>query len=255
MKVAIYLLFAVLVVFGEARSPFQEQDSVHNKRFLGSIGSWINNNIINPVVDGINTGIDVISGGINTGIDAITGGINSVINTIADPFNSFINTMSGLPNTVVNAVNDAVDFLKEQAMNVVMLVVQPGQPGQPAQQDLCQTTCFQRINYQGQTTDYYFDRPNGCISKGFVGLDSTFNSCCDKHNQCLNSKCCTDDCQKLKNECDMEYDVCMKQLCVQFIADNNKFYSCLATGSYIASTAVNKTCSATTTSSRKLCYC
>ena len=255
MKFAITLLLAVLLVFGEARSPYQEQETTQNKRFLGSIGSWINNNIINPVVDVINTGIDVVSGGINTGIDAISGGINSVINSIADPFNSFINTMSGLPNTVVNAVNDAVDFLKEQAMYVVMLVVpNPGQSGS-AQQDLCQARCFQRINYQGQTTDYYFDQPSGCISKGFIGLDSTFNSCCDKHNQCLNAKCCTTECQSLKNECDQEYDVCLKQLCVQFIADSNKFYACLGTGSYIASTAVNRTCSATTTNSRKLCYC
>ena len=82
-----------------------------------------------------------------------------------------------------------------------------------------------------------------------------FNSCCDKHNECLNLKCCTNNCQQLKNECDTQYDVCLKQLCVQFIADNNKFYSCLGQGAYIASAAVNKTCSASVTTNRKLCYC
>jgi uncharacterized membrane-anchored protein YitT (DUF2179 family) len=165
MRIAFALVFAVLLVLGEARSPYRQNDHHHEeKRFLGSIGNWINNNIINPVVDGINTGIDVISGGINTGIDAITSGINQgidwitgAVNTIADPFNSFINTLSGLPNTITNAVNDAVNFIKDQAMNVVVLVMQPNQPGQPAQQDLCQTTCSQKINFQGQLSEYFFD--------------------------------------------------------------------------------------------------
>jgi len=153
MRIALALVFAVLLVLGEA-SPYHQNDHHHEeKRFLGSIGNWINNNIINPVVDGINTGIDVISGGINQGIDWITGAVN----TIADPFNSFINTLSGLPNTITNAVNDAVNFIKDQAMNVVVLVMQPNQPGQPAQQDLCKTTCSQKINFQGQLSEYFFD--------------------------------------------------------------------------------------------------
>ena len=165
MKLALVILFVALISYIEA-SPYKQDDHHHEqKRFLGSIGSWINNNIINPVVGGINTGIDVISGGINTGIDAITGGINQgidwitgAVNTIADPFNSFINTLSGLPNTVTNAVNDAVSFIKDQAMNVVLIVMQPNQPGQPIQQDLCQTTCSQKINYQGSVNEYFFDR-------------------------------------------------------------------------------------------------
>ncbi len=27
---------------------------------------------------------------------------------------------------------------------------------------------FQRVNFNNEVTEYYFDRPNGCISKGNV---------------------------------------------------------------------------------------
>ena len=270
MKLVIFsILIAFCLITAECRSssfPTEDEHST-NKRFLGSIGSWINNNIINPIGSGINTVIDVVGGGINTVIDAVGGGINNVINTISDPLAQFGNMLQGVlnsvddffSNTLTNAVNDAINTIRDETINIVNMVsnvIFPSGGNQPPAQDACQTTCFQRVNYNGQLTDYYFDRPNGCISKGIIDPHvSVFNSCCDKHNQCLNSKCCTTDCQNLKNQCDTEYDTCIKSSCVQYISDNTQFYTCLARGAYVASLAVNRTCSATITANRKICYC
>lgn len=160
---------------------------------------------------------------------------------------------------MVNSVNDALNTIKDQTLNVVNMaanVIFPSGGQQGPVEDPCQTTCFQRVNYQGQNNDYYFDRANGCISKGFIDPSvSIFNSCCDEHNRCLNSRCCTNDCQAFKNECDLQYNSCLKKNCVQFIADDTLFYTCLARASFVASTAVNKTCSTTLSQNRKLCYC
>jgi len=251
------LLLSVLLVgcvfaLTQART-FPSYDSPNEgKRFLGSIGSWINNNVINP-----------ISGGITTVIDTISGGVNTVINTISDPFAGFLGSLQNVAgqvsNTLTDAVNSAINTIKDQSLtliNMASAIIFPNGAAQAPTQDPCATTCFQRINYNDQVTDYYFDRPNGCISKGFIDKSvAVFDECCDKHNTCLNSKCCTTDCQNLKNQCDTEYDTCLKSKCVPYIADNVQFYSCLGRGAFMASIAVNRTCSTTLTVNRKICYC
>lgn len=253
MKSLLFCVFLGLILASrfEAKSFQNEQNT--DKRFLGSIGSWINNNIINPITDNV--------------INPITGGVTSVINTIVDPLVSFGNQLQNVVNsvdnffsqTLVGAVNTAIDTIKDQTLNVVNMaanVIFPSGNGQSTVPDPCQTTCFQRVNYQDQNTDYYFDRDNGCISKGYIDSNlKIFDSCCDAHNRCLNSRCCTTECQNLKNECDTEYNNCLKKSCVQFIVDDTKFYTCLARGSFIASAAVNKTCNPQLTQNRKICYC
>jgi len=162
---------------------------------------------------------------------------------------------------VVNAVNDSIHFIKTHAINVAdvvgsILFPQGGSGVSLQNEDACKATCSIRININGQTQDFYFDQPNGCITKGF--LDPTldiFNSCCDKHSQCLNAKCCTNDCQALKNECDAEFEKCNKEVCLPLFHDNLQFYPCLARGAYIASSAVNRTCNSNSIKNRKLCYC
>ena len=82
-----------------------------------------------------------------------------------------------------------------------------------------------------------------------------FDTCCDRHNQCLNAKCCTQECQNFKNECDKDFEACLKQVCLQFSLENSKFYPCLAQGAYMASSSITKTCHPNITKKRKLCYC
>jgi hypothetical protein len=279
----ITLIFFVLVLAFEARSFSQDGSENSNRRFLGSVTSWFNDNVINPISGGINTGINAINNhvinpigsGITTGIntlnnfftDTIPSGLNTALNTISDPFISFGNMLQGVvgtvgdffSNTLVNAVNDALNTVKDQALNVVDLVSgilfpNNNQPGH--ENDACQATCISRINLNNQVTEYSFDKANGCISKGFIDPSvKIFDDCCDAHNKCLNSKCCTDDCQKYKNECDSDFEMCTKQVCLPFYLDNLQFYPCLAKGSYLASSAVNRTCNPNTTKNRKLCYC
>jgi hypothetical protein len=160
---------------------------------------------------------------------------------------------------LTDAVNSAINTIKDQSLtliNMAAAVIFPNGGAQGPTQDPCATTCFQRINYNDQVTDYYFDRPNGCISKGFIDKTvAVFDECCDKHNACLNSKCCTTDCQNLKNQCDTEYDTCLKSKCIPYLSDNVQFYTCLGRGAFMASIAVNRTCSTTLTVNRKICYC
>ena len=248
MKYLLLLVLCCAIVSCQARAT---NDQFVNKRFIGSIGGWINNNIINPINNNI--------------INPITGGITSVINTIADPLQSFGNTLQNLfgqvdtffSQTLGNAVNNAINSIKDTAGQVINIVQALFNGGTyTGQQDPCAMTCFQRINYNGEVKEYYFDQPNGCISKGYIDPSvKMFDSCCDKHNQCLNSKCCTTDCQALKNDCDTEYDSCLKSTCIPFISDNTQFYTCLARGALIASVAVNQSCTASITVNRKLCFC
>jgi hypothetical protein len=249
------ILIAVLIVSGQARSTEKGEQEI-NKRFLGSIGSWINNNIIDPINQNV---INPITTGINNIIEPISSGINDALNTIANPLQNFYNQIDNFfSNTLNSAINSALDAIKDTAGQVVNVVntIFNGNQGTYTGQDPCTMTCFQRVNYNGQQLDYYYDRPNGCVSKGYVDSSvAMFNSCCDKHNECLNSKCCTTGCQSLKNDCDTEYDTCLKNTCVQFISDNAKFYTCLARGALIASVAVNQTCTPSLSVNRKLCFC
>jgi hypothetical protein len=132
----------------------------------------------------------------------------------------------------------------------------PYQPQQPQYVDFCDLTCRSRFTINGEKKDFFFDKSNGCISKGFTGPRAdVFNQCCDEHNQCLNSKCCTNNCQELKQDCDRQYEACTKQVCSRFIHDNTKFLECFGDGITIrnANAAIN--CNAQHTRNRKLCYC
>lgn len=134
----------------------------------------------------------------------------------------------------------------------------PTTNGQVQVEDRCATTCFQRINNGGNTQDYYFDKPNGCISKGWQdSATKMFDNCCDLHNQCLNKQCCTTNCQGLKNDCDTSYYHCMKRQCYVSVDynDNAAMNRCEANAIYMANTSINRTCHATASDNRKVCYC
>ena len=65
-------LFSLLLILAVASSIHCLPNPHKNeKRFIG----WINDNIIKPIGDGINTGINVIGDGINTGINSIDGSV------------------------------------------------------------------------------------------------------------------------------------------------------------------------------------
>lgn len=122
----------------------------------------------------------------------------------------------------------------------------------------CATRCFQRIVYKGYTKDYYFDRSNGCVSKGWQDPSiKMFDSCCDMHNQCLNNQCCTTKCQDLKNDCDFAYFQCLKRRCYASVDfnENLALSRCEANAIFIANTAINRTCHATADDDRKVCFC
>jgi hypothetical protein len=166
--------------------------------------------------------------------------------------NFFTNT---LPDGFINAVNTVVDPVLNVANLVGGLFISP-----PTSQDqnvnICDLTCKSRYNVNGQDIDYFFDRPNGCISKGFSGPRAdVFNSCCDRHNECLNARCCTTECADLKQECDSAYEACTKQSCFQFVADNAKFLECIGDSITVSNAAKSATCNANSATSRKLCYC
>jgi len=85
-------LFSLLLILAVASSIHCLPNPHKNeKRFIG----WINDNIIKPIGDGINTGINVIGDGINTGINVIGDGINTGINVIGDGINTGINSVDG----------------------------------------------------------------------------------------------------------------------------------------------------------------
>jgi hypothetical protein len=82
-----------------------------------------------------------------------------------------------------------------------------------------------------------------------------FDTCCDEHNQCLNSRCCTSDCQDLKNECDQKYNSCTRNKCKPYYDEEIEFQKCQIRGAYLVSAARNRTCNPQLTQNRKLCYC
>jgi hypothetical protein len=233
MKYLIIALALYVICFSATHARIVENNS--EKRFLGSVTSWINNNVINPINNHV---INPISSGINT----VTGEIgNFFTNTIPDQFNN-----------VVNQIKDPI----LNVANIIGGIFFPYQPQQPQYVDFCDLTCRSRFTIDGKETDFFFDKPNGCISKGFTGPRAdVFNQCCDEHNQCLNSKCCTNNCQELKQECDTQYEACTKQVCFKFIHDNAKFMECIGDGVTISNAAKSAVCNAEHTRNRKLCYC
>jgi hypothetical protein len=242
MKLIAIVLISAMLVLANARTYIQqESETIAEQRFWGSVTNWVNQNIVKPIEQ-------VVTSGVNT--------VTNAFNSIADPVAALFNSASA---SLVDTINQAINWVKETSVSVYNMassIFYPSSGNQVQVTDPCQSTCFQRINYNGAINDYYFDKPNGCISKGFVDPSlKEYDSCCDEHNACLNSKCCTNNCQLDKNDCDTKYDTCLKSKCVLYISDNTKFYTCLAKAAAIAQYAVNRTCNAAITTNRKICYC
>ena len=166
----------------------QAQTLDNETRFWGSIGGWINNNIVKPIES---TVINPIVDGTNQVINTIVSGTNTVASTLTGVFGDVVN----LPNQVLDGINVAVNTVSQSFNQVVDMaasiftpVSEPSVPG-GASADLCGATCFQRIKVDNNVKDYYFNQANGCISKGYATHHTViFNSCCDMHNTCLNAQ-------------------------------------------------------------------
>ena len=166
----------------------QAQTLDNENRFWGSIGGWINNNIVKPIES---TVINPIVSGTNQVIDTIVSGTNTVASTLTGVFGDVTN----LSNQVLDGINVAVNTVGQSLNVAVDMATSIFSPqGQPpvaggASADLCGTTCFQRIKIDNNVKDFYFNQPNGCISKGYATHHTEiFNSCCDMHNTCLNAQ-------------------------------------------------------------------
>lgn len=208
-------------------------------------GNAIVNNVINPVINNVvNPVVDVVGGAINT-IGNIN--INDVLNTVWKPIEStavdaFNQAVNGV-NTVVDAVGNIVSSLSGSGSG--------GQPGQP-EPDFCNLRC-QAKNQNGDI--FFYDQVNGCTSKGFASVPySGFNTCCDLHNQCLNSKCCTSNCQTLKDDCDVEYKRCLRTVC-NAISNFDLADKCIAQANAVSSYASASKCNPSESRNRKLCIC
>lgn len=271
-----YILLAILLgacLFSVCQA---DETNFQQKRFLGSVWNWINDNVIqninnhviNPVVDGINVGIETVVGGVNNVVNVVVDGVNTAVNVIADPFvqfgNEFLSVIGAVNNffavTLTDAVSNAVNSVAEHTLmviNIASLIFNPGQNNQGQEQDPCATTCFTRVLVDNVPTDLYFDQPNGCLAKGIRDpeVETYFADCCNQHSACLNSKCCTDNCQELKNQCDEQYLDCYRDACYPYYKDKVKFYTCSAYGSTLVSMSRNRTCSTTTKVNRKVCFC
>jgi hypothetical protein len=149
-----YLLIAILLgacLFSIHARTLPESEQAINKRFLSSIGSWFNNNIIDPINNHV---INPAINGINTAINVSIDGINTGVNVISDPFisfgNQFMNVIGQVDNfftnTLVNAVNSAYDSVKDKTLDIVNMaqnVIFPSGNNAPASiQDPCDTTCI-----------------------------------------------------------------------------------------------------------------
>ena len=187
MKIFVFsvLIFSAAILATNAHSS-------NEKRFLGSVGNWINNNIVNPIN-------------------------NHVINPISE---NVINPISNLINGSGNGLG--------------------------GNQDFCTLQCSSKVNISNNDVEFFFDRPNGCKSKGFLQNEfKSFDNCCDEHNVCLNSHCCTTDCENIKNECDKQYYTCLRSICFQLINNADQLSVCEARSNVLLKTAKDK----------KLCYC
>jgi hypothetical protein len=251
MKIFLFALisFALISTQIEAKSFTQNEN---DKRFLGG---WINNvintvtdavtsvyttvvdNVINPVVDGVNTAINTI-GGIN-----VNNLLDSFVDTVWKPVQ---NTVVDGYNQVVGGVNTAVDAVG----NIVSSLGGSSESGQP-EPDFCNLRC-KAVDKAG--SEYYYDQSNGCVSKGFSALPYNFNSCCDNHNMCLNSKCCTSECQTLKNDCDLNYKRCLRSICSR-IDDFDDMDKCTNLANVVSNYANSSGCNPNESRNRKLCIC
>jgi hypothetical protein len=213
LKVAL-LLAAVFAVSIEAST----KEKIVEKRFIGAITGWIQDTIINPVIDHV---------------------VNPIVDHVVNP------VISGVTDHIINPI-------QENVIDPISAIVNGGGGGQPQPQDLCQATCVKKFNY-GQVEEFFYDRPNGCRSKGFP--DNTFDSCCDQHNYCLNNQCCTTDCDAKKSACDNQLRQCLRNTCEPLYDDYQKYEVCNVLMMKLNTHVRNQQCKADSTTNRKLCYC
>ena len=260
MKLIIFLaLFASLVITYqvEAKS-FNEKD----KRFLfGGISiitdtftniiSTITDTVINPVVDVVNNGINTIGSGINTAINTITAiNVNDAWNAVVDV------VWKPVENTAVDIWGQAtggVSTIVDNVGNFITILTggATGSTGEQQAPDFCSYKC-KAVNQAG--VEFFYDQPNGCASKGFSQLPYNFNSCCDSHNYCLNTRCCTTDCQQFKDNCDMDYKRCLRAVCSN-LSDFDEMDKCISIANLMANTAGTNKCNVNESRNRKLCIC
>lgn len=263
MKIIFLALVATLLISTQLDAK-SFQDETENKRFLGSIINTITsgitsvvdtvtNVIVNPIVDIVNTGVNVIGDGINTAINAL-GGLGG---TITDAWNTVVDVVwNPVQNTVVDLYDQAVGGIStavDAAGNLITVLIggTSGTTQDQQQPDFCSYRC-KAVNQAG--TEFFYDQPNGCAAKGFSPLPYNFNSCCDSHNYCLNTRCCTTECQQLKDDCDTDYKRCLRSVC-SGIANFDEQDKCVNLANLVAGTASSSKCNADEKRNRKLCIC
>jgi hypothetical protein len=159
-------------------------------------------------------------------------------------------------NKIVQPINNhVISPITDHVINPITGFINGG--GGNNNQDYCAVTCQSRVESNGQVLEYWFDRSNGCSSKGFFDNQfRMFDHCCDLHNTCLNSRCCTtNDCQYQKDECDLQYNTCLRNVCRQFYDNEAQFNQCQANSANVVATEMNNKCRMPTSQNRKLCYC
>ena len=182
----ICILVVSLFAIGQAQTLDKEN------RIFG----WINDNIVKPIEQTIvkpieQTIIKPLEAGINHALQEIMTGTNqlgsSIQNLLGDVTNLSNQVLDGI-NVAVNTVGQSLNVAVDMAASIFSPQGQPPVAG-GASADLCGTTCFQRIKIDNNVKDFYFNQPNGCISKGYATHHTEiFNSCCDMHNTCLNAQ-------------------------------------------------------------------
>jgi hypothetical protein len=269
MKIIFLALIATLLLSSQSDAKSFEEDT-KDKRFLGSVisgitsvintvSTGINNVIINPIVDVVN----VIGDGINTGINVIGDGINTVINTLGginvnDVWSTVVDVVwNPVQNTVVDIYDQAVGGISTAADAVgnfiTIITGGVGSGTVPGQEDpdFCSYRC-KAVNNAG--TEFFYDQPNGCPSKGYSQLPYNFNMCCDSHNYCLNTKCCTTECQQLKDNCDSDYKRCLRGVC-SGLSNFDEQDKCINLANLMAGQASSGKCNPGENRNRKLCIC
>ena len=114
---------------------------------------------------------------------------------------------------------------------------------------------FIRVINNNTVIDYVYDKPNGCMSKGLLNTDlNEFNDCCDEHNKCLNSQCCTTNCEELKETCDLEFLTCLNSQCKNYDKNEEKL-RCYSSAIKLHNSITDKKCKKDLNKNRKICLC
>lgn len=196
LKLSIILAIGLQLAFlAEARTV----EHHHNKRIFGSIGNWINDNIVKPIV-------------------------NPVVDHVINPIGNLIGVGGGGNQN----------------------------------EDLCAKACVNKVKLsENNVAEFFLDRSHGCVSKGFLPTEyKSFDKCCDAHNYCLSSQCCTNDCQSRKDACDMTMFDCMREdVCFHLYHDKEQYKNCMGRVDLVMKQLKVLDCNQGFTQNKKLCYC